>query len=78
MSGTKTWTPELPASWCSAWREAYLSQHSSGLMGSGSGSILAAPQDAESAEHERKLRFGPVWAWWGLSAEEKAAWWELG
>jgi hypothetical protein len=78
VSAAKTWVPELPASWCSAWREAYLRRHSSGLLGPGGGSILAAPHDAESTEHERKLRFGPVWAWWGLTEAQRAAWWELG
>lgn len=77
MSG-RTWSPPLPASWCSAWREAYLRQHSTGLLGPGGGSILVAPRDAESTEHERKLRHGAVWAWWRLSEEQRAAWWELG
>jgi hypothetical protein len=78
VSGATTWTPELPASWCSAWREAYLQGQGDKLLGSGGGSVLAPLQTSESTEHERKLRFGPVWAWWGLSEEERAAWWERG
>ncbi len=69
--------PDLPQSWINAWRSAYLeSARTSPLLGGG-GSILSPVAPAPSVD-QRTLQFGPYWQWWGLSDEQRQAWWEMG
>jgi hypothetical protein len=70
MSSSRTvdMTHKLPPSFVAAWRKEYLQS----LKSTGSILRVSAPM---TKEQQRVLRFGPVWAWWGVPDEQRAIWW---
>ena len=76
MTGTKTFTGNVPASFRAWWLENVYPARVAVLRGDTSGGcILDQPADADTPELQRLRRFGPTWSWWSVPEDQREQWW---
>ena len=81
MTGSRTndMAHKMPVSYRRFWLERVYPIKAAQLAGvdDGGGGILERLTDRSNPELERLRRFGAIWSWWHVPAEEREQWWAL-